>query len=112
MGIHIRITNQDGAVLVSFRTLRDRFESDYERNKFFRALHGWEQTVPNHEKRYTYRRPGVLDHVPHMKVADSVFVVAVRNLEKIQEFFDKWEEKVEIEMMEVLMEREKLARLL
>ena len=52
-------------VIVSFDTLSDKFYSNYERNKFFKDLYGWKQTVPGHGKNYNYRRPGLLDNIPH-----------------------------------------------
>ncbi len=112
MGIRITIRNRNGAVLVSFHTVRERFDSEYERNKFFRELHGWEQIVPQASKRYVYRRRGILDEVPHIKVADSVFIVAAKHMQRMQNFFDQWEDKVHAEMMEVFVEREKLRKLL
>ena len=99
------------AVIISFHTKSDKFVSDYERSKFFRELHGWKQTIPRENKKYTYKRSGLLDEVPHIKIADSVFMVAMENMRRMMEFFDEWSDKVDCEMMEVMMNRKKLRRL-
>jgi len=91
------------AVIVTFDTQAKKFHSEYERNKFFRELHGWNQIVPRGGKRYEYRRPGLLDEIPHVRVADSAFIVALENVKRIEDFFDSWEDKVHCEMMKVMM---------
>lgn len=96
-------------IIIAFHTNRDSFESDYERSKFFKDLHGWKQTVPKENKKYLYHRNGLLDEVPHMKIADSVFAVAAEHMERIEEFFDQWESKVEYDIIEAMMELDKLA---
>jgi hypothetical protein len=97
--------NGQKVVIVSFNTRGDEFDSNYERNKFFRELHGWKQTVPHGEKRYEYRREGLLDHVPHMKISDSVFAVAMENMRQVEDFFEQWHKKVEYDMIQVMMAR-------
>jgi hypothetical protein len=106
MKIEIRRGPNARAVIISFGTRSERFESAYERNKFFRGLYGWEQVV----KGYRYRRPGLLDEVPHAKIADSVFMVALEHMQRVMEYFKQWQRKVEWEMMEVMLERERLLR--
>ena len=96
--------NSNNAVIITFHTHVSRFESDYERSKFFRELHGWNQTVPKNGKRYVYRRPGLLDEVPHIKVADSAFIVAMENMQRMLKYFDEWSNKVECEMMQIMMQ--------
>lgn len=108
----IEIRKNGAAVIITFDTHAERFESPYERNKFFRELHGWNQTVPNGSKRYEYRRPGLLDEVPHIKVADSAFIVAMEHMKRMEQFFREWEDKVEVEMFNIMMDPEKLRRLL
>jgi hypothetical protein len=90
-------------IIIRFRTLSDRFDSDYERMKFFKELHGWKQTVPRENKKYVYHRSGLLDEVPHVKVADSVFIVAMEHMRQIEKFFDEWEDKVEYDAIEIMM---------
>ncbi|MFH0949152.1 MAG: hypothetical protein V1802_01565 [Candidatus Aenigmatarchaeota archaeon] len=109
MKIEIR---RNGAVIITIHTRPEKFDSDYDRSKFFRELHGWNQVVPGEDKKYQYRRPGLLDEVPHIKVADSVFIVAMKNMQRMMEFFDEWSDKVEYDMMQVILNREKMKRLM
>ncbi len=100
--MRVEIRRFKNAALITFRTNADKFDSDYERIKFFRGLYGWKQTVPRHNKRYLYHRKGILSDVDHRKVADSVFIVALENLKRIQEYFDQWEEKVAYDIITIL----------
>jgi hypothetical protein len=111
MRIEIR-RNMRTAVIISFRTRKDEFESDYERSKFFRELYGWKQTVPKEEKKYFYRRNGIMDEIPHIKVADSVFIIAMKNMQRMMKFFDEWNEKVDYEIMEIMMRKNKLKEII
>ena len=111
MRVEIRRKGFGTAVIISFHTKSDRFASDYERSKFFRELHGWKQTVPRENKKYMYKRNGLLDEVPHVKIADSVFMVAMENMKRMMQFFDEWNDKVECNMMEVMMNKKRLRRL-
>ena len=106
------VIKRGAAVIITFDTQAERFESPYERNKFFRELHGWNQVVPRGEKRYEYRRPGILDEVPHIKVADSAFIVALEHMKRMEQFFDEWHEKVHCEMMKIMMDPEQMRKLL
>jgi len=89
--------------IITFHTKPERFDSDYERVKFFKELHGWNQTVPRNGKRYTYRRSGLLDEVPHVKLADSAFMVALQHMKRVEEYFDAWAGKVHCDMMEAML---------
>ena len=102
----MRITIRRGTenVIITFRT-RGNFESDYERNKFFRGLYGWKQIVPKNDKRYLYHRAGLLDGIDHEKIADSVLMVAVKDMERVMRYFQQWNDKVECEAMEVFVRR-------
>ena len=104
------IRGEKRAVIISFRTNSEKFDSPSERNKFFRGLYGWKQVVTKQQgsKRYTYIREGVLDEVPHIKVDDSVFIVAMRNMKKIMEYFDQWEDKVKWDMKRIMLEDEEI----
>ena len=106
----IEIRNNGAAVIITFDTQADKFDSDYERNKFFRELHGWNQVVPHGDKRYEYRRPGLLDEIPHVRVADGAFIVALEHMKRMEAFFDGWHEKVHCEMMKVMMQDRELLR--
>jgi hypothetical protein len=100
------------AVIISFHTKSDKFNSDYERSKFFRELHGWKQTIPKNNKKYLYRRTGLLDEIPHMKIADSVFAIAAEHMKRVEEFFREWENKVDYDLMEVMMRKNKLREII
>ncbi|MBI5061169.1 MAG: hypothetical protein HZB67_02545 [Candidatus Aenigmarchaeota archaeon] len=104
MRIEIR-RNNTPAILITFNTHSERFDSNYERSKFFRELHGWEQVVPGNDKQYRYRRPGLLDEIPHKKVSDSVFIIAMEHMKRMESFFHQWEKKVEYDMMEIMMKQ-------
>lgn len=106
--MRIEIRKRANAVIISFDTHGGRFESPSERNRFFRGLYGWEQTVPSRRRVYRYWRSGILDDVPHVKISDSVFAVAHEHMKRVREYFREWEDKIEWEMFEVMMEFDKL----
>ncbi|MFC2143513.1 hypothetical protein ACFLQN_03875 [Candidatus Aenigmatarchaeota archaeon] len=111
--MRIEIKDNEGkAIIITFHTKVNNFDSSYERIKFFKGLHGWKQTVPKNDKKYCYHRKGILDEIPHVKIADSVFMVAMRNMERIMEYFDEWEDKVEYDIMEVKPLEKRLLKLL
>jgi|SRR3989339_356329 len=100
--------NPDGttnAVIITFNTRPQEFDSNSERNKFFKELHGWQQTVPNNGKKYVYRRPGLLDEIPHQKIADSVFMIMEEHMKRMEQFIQQWNQKVDWEMHRVMVER-------
>lgn len=99
-------------IIVTFRTHSDSFDSEYERSKFFKELHGWKQSVPSENKRYVYRRNGLLDFVPHEKIADSVFMAMLDDMERIEDFFNQWNKKVEYDIMRIMVERERFLRMM
>jgi hypothetical protein len=112
MAIEIRRDkNGELAVLVSFDTCSKRFESNHERNTFFRGLYGWNQVIKKKDKKYTYRREGLLDDIPHIKVDNSVFIVALKRFQEILEYLREWEEKVNYKTFRVLLEDEKFEKL-
>ena len=94
------------AILITFSVATKKFKSNYERNKFFRQLYGWKQTIRKEEKIYTYRRQGILDEVPHIKVDQSMFIITRKHLERIREFLDGWEDKVRWKMFDVILNEE------
>jgi len=105
------------AVLICFSVKSGKFESHYERNKFFRGLYGWKQMIrkevmiegkkpKTQEKVYTYRREGLLDKMPHKKVDQSSFIVPEDNFEKITRFLKEWHDKVIWKTFKVLLEED------
>ena len=89
------------AAIVSFNTCGKKFDSNYERNKFFRGLHGWKQIIRKNKKKYTYKREGLLDEIPHIKVASSAFIVALNHLEEILDYLEEWEPKVQFKTFKI-----------
>ena len=108
MQVRIKRTGNQTAVLISFDTDAEKFDSVYERNKFFSELHGRKQIVIKDGRRYEYRRDGMLDEVPHLKVANSVFVIMQQHLKMMEQFFDGWEDKVMVKTMPVLLTRKEM----
>ena len=102
------------AVLVCFSVKSERFESHYERNKFFRGLYGWKQMIskkvvegekPKTQKEfYTYRREGLLDDIPHKKVDQSSFIVPEDESDRIIGFMEEWHDKVMWKTFKVLLD--------
>ncbi len=97
-------------VIITFHTRNDRFDSEYEKSKFFRELHGWKQTVPRNGKRYVYIRKGVLGDVPHIKVAESTFIVPSNEVQAIKQYMEGWADKVEFEMLNMMMRQREFMR--
>lgn len=95
-------------VLIAFSVKSKEFGSNYERNKFFKALYGWKQTIPKENKKYVYRREGILDEIPHEKVDQSSFIIPENSFEKIEEFFEEWSKKVIWRTFKVLLEEDEL----
>lgn len=98
-------------ILVSFDICSERFENNYERNKFYRGLYGWKQKIKNKNKEYEYERKGLLDRIPYIKVGDSVFIIALKELEKIMKYFEKWDDKINYKTYKVLLDKEKSEKL-
>jgi len=98
-------------VLICFSVNSQRFKSNYERNKFFRALYGWKQVIEKGGKRYVYERQGILDSVPHKKIDQSSFIVEAEDFERIERFFNKWRRKVVHNTFKVLLEKNILKEL-
>jgi len=100
------------AVLITFTVKTSRFNSNSERNKFYKELYGWKQIVKKEEKRYTYRRDGLLDEIPNIRVDRSMFIIMKRHMEIMRKFLEEWEGKIKWNMFDVLLdkEREKMLR--
>jgi hypothetical protein len=107
MRVEIRKKKDQTAVLISFDTLRDKFQSPSERNKFYWELHGRKQVVIKKSVRYEYDKKGILEQMPNIPVSDSVFIVAMEHMKRMEQFFKEWENKVEFEMFPVLLDQRK-----
>ena len=111
MQVRIKRNGNQTAVLISFDTKGEAFDSDYERNKFFSELHGRKQIVIKDGRRYEYYREGIMDDVPHLKIANSVFVIMQSHMKMMQQFFDGWEDKVMVKSFPVVLDRSELREL-
>jgi hypothetical protein len=107
MKVEIRKRQGNTAILISFDTVREKFQSASERNRFYWELYGRKQVVVKQSGRYEYNREGLLSSVNHIKVADSVFIVAMEHMKRMMEFFKEWQDKVEFETFPVLLDERK-----
>lgn len=96
--------SEEPAALLTYNTKKEKFESVYERNKFYRGLFGYKQTVKKNGKKYEYEKDGLMDRVPNVRVDDSVFVLARRNTEPVENYFVDWSGKVSYHVFKVLIE--------
>ena len=112
MRVEIHRGPMEPVIIITFHTNPDAFDSDYERSKFFRELHGWQQSINKNDRRYVYRRSGLLDEIPHAKIADSVFMTAMENMDRVEKFFEEWTKKVEFDIMEVMMQKTELEKIM
>jgi len=94
------------AVLITFTVKTSKFDSMSERNKFYKELYGWKQIVKKQEKRYVYRRDGLLDEMPHIKVDQSIFIIMKKHMEKMIKFLEEWEDKIKWDKFDVLLDEE------
>lgn len=108
----INMIEKKTAVLITFTVNTERFDSNSERNKFYKELYGWKQVVKKEDKRYTYRREGLLDEIPNIRVDRSVFIIMKRHMDRMRKFLDEWEDKIKWDKFDVLLdkEREKILR--
>ncbi|QQG39825.1 MAG: hypothetical protein HYS81_00225 [Candidatus Aenigmatarchaeota archaeon] len=111
MRITIKRSGNRTAVLVSFSAHSERFESNYERNRFYSGLYGRAQRVRHGRDVYNYRREGLLDEVPHIKVDSSVFIVALQEMERILQYMRDWQPKIEYKAFQVMLEPDELKML-
>ena len=96
------------ATLLTYNTHREHFESVYERNKFYRGLFGYKQTVKKNGKKYEYEKDGLMDEIPNCRIDNSVFIIAENNVGKVKEYLKGWNEKVSFNVFTVLIKDEKI----
>ncbi len=111
MKIKIRKRGSNTAILISFDINSQKFESLSERSKFFEELYGRKQVIKREKKVYKYYREGLMDDIPHIKVDNSVFIVAMKQMQKMMEFFDEWEDKVMLKTFPVLLDEKQVKQL-
>ena len=102
------------AVIIKFSIESRNFSSNTERNRFFRELYGWKQIVTKQEKRYTYRREGLIDQIPCARIDKSMLLMQKEYVDKILNFLQEWEDKVTWNLFDVLLneDQEKLLEVL
>ncbi|MEM5878633.1 MAG: hypothetical protein QXF12_07195 [Candidatus Aenigmatarchaeota archaeon] len=91
-------------VLICFSIKTKKFSNTYERNQFFRKLYGWNQVI---NKKYQYRRSGLLDEIPNIRVDQSMFIILKKHLQLMREFFQEWEDKIDWHEFDVLLDNER-----
>jgi hypothetical protein len=96
------------ASLLTYSTEKKNFDSVYERNKFYRGLLGYKQTVKKNGKKYEYDKDGLMDRIPNIRIDDSVFIIAKAKTEQIREYFVEWEPKVSYHIFTVMIEKEEI----
>lgn len=89
-------------VLIKFTTKSKSFKSAYERNLFYRGLYGWRQVVRKSYGKYEYRKAGLLDEMPSMRIGKSLFMIPMEHLKTMKEYLDEWYNKVNFETFEVV----------
>jgi len=60
--------------------------------------------IAKENKKYVYKRNGLLQEIPHIKVDQSSFIVPEEEFEKIIKFFEEWEDKVIWKNFKVLLD--------
>ncbi len=93
-------------ILFSYDTRREKFKSLYDRNKFYRGLFGYKQTVKENGKVYRYEKKGLVNSIPHIKVEDSVIIVLKDDAPCFKAYLDKWSGKVVYRTFKVVLEDE------
>ena len=96
------------AMLVSFSVKSKMFDSDYERNKFYRGLYGWRQKIRKSYGEYEYYKKGLLDEVPFFKVDKSLFIISCKDIKLIETYMDMWMRKVEYNIFEIILTPEQI----
>src|SRR3989304_8819554 len=108
MRIEIKRKGGGAAILITFDTIKENFDSPSERNRFFWELHGRKQVVTKDSGRYEYEKEGLLDEIPNIRVADSVFIIMQEHMKRMMEFFDEWDDKVEFDTFPVLLNQKRI----
>ncbi len=94
------------AVIIKFSIESRNFDNNTDRNKFFRELYGWKQVVTKQEKKYIYHREGLLDQFPCERIDKSMLLIQKEYVNKILNFLHNWENKVNWNMFDVLLDEE------
>lgn len=96
---------EEMAFLICFSIKSKKFKNRSERNVFFRKLYGWKQVVPKRKRVYVYKREGILDKIPHVKIDQSSFIIPKEEIEEIEKFLSEWKDKVIWRKFKVLLDK-------
>jgi hypothetical protein len=110
LNIHVPQVVMTEASLLTYSTEKQSFDSVYERNKFYRGLFGYKQTVKKNGKEYEYDKDGLMDEVPNIRIDDSVFIVSKNRTPKVEEYFIEWRPKVSYHIFKVILEQKDLVK--
>ncbi len=58
-------------------------------NQFCKKFYG--QETSSHGGKYHYRRLGLLDNIPHVKLIGGVIIVSIENAEKLTQFLKAYD---------------------
>jgi len=92
------------AILICY-SFENRKGNNYQRVKFFKSLYGWKQVIKK-RRRYVYRREGLLDRIPHLKVDQSSLIIPEEFEKEILNFMKEWEDFVCFKKFKVLVDEE------
>jgi hypothetical protein len=98
------------ASLLTYSTEKKNFDSVYERNKFYRGLFGYKQTVKKNGKKYEYDKDGLMDKIPNLRIDDSVFIITKKRTGEVREYFVEWEPKVSYHIFTVMIDNQEILR--
>jgi hypothetical protein len=95
---------EEEASLLTYDTCRKKFDSVYERNKFYRGLFGYKQTVKKNGKEYNYEKQGLMDRIPCIRIDDSVFILSNAHTGDVEDYFNEWGDKVTHRIFRVILQ--------
>lgn len=109
--VRILVKKTNTAVLITFDIKSEKFDSLSERSRFFEELYGRKQIIRKANKTYNYRREGVLDNMGHIRIDNSVFIIAQEHMRQMMEFMREWQEKVAFKTFPVLLKPSEVKKL-
>ena len=68
-------------------------------NKFCKDFYG--QDTSSHHGKYRYRRPGILDNIPHHRIIRQVVIVRTEDAVSVVEFLEKYDALVHTRIVEL-----------
>ncbi len=110
MRIEIKKKGNKTAILVSFDMTAEKMNTT-DKSKFFTELYGRNQTIKKEKKKYFYRRVGLMDEIPNIKVDNSVFIIAMEQMKMMEQFMNEWQKKVMFKTFPVLLNEKEAEQL-